>query len=70
MAKTPETGSSLGEYARVVGELDGGEGESKPAKQPEPEAQSEGSPSGEEPVEGQDQQPPAGNDPSSHGETS
>jgi hypothetical protein len=69
MAKKSETGSSLGEYARVVGELNGAEEESTPAKQAEADAQSETSPSGEELVEGQDQQPPAGSGPSG-GETS
>lgn len=52
MAKKSETGSTLGEYARVVGELAGAEEESTPAKQAEADAQSETSRSREEPVDG------------------
>ena len=68
MTKKPETSSSLGEYARVIGELNGGQGETKVEKQAEPEVVSEGSPAAEQPAEDQDRQPPADGE-ASEGET-
>jgi hypothetical protein len=56
----PENGSSLGEYARAIGDLDG-ERETKSENPAEDQDRCEGK---------EDEQPPTGHEPSSEGETS
>lgn len=67
--KPPETGSSLGEYARIIGELDGDD-ENKSEEAAEPRDGDEHKTREEPRDEVQDQQQAADEGPSSKGETS